>query len=172
MPETCENWLGVVNNYIYYACQTSKIYQVLPYSVDFKVHRELWNPLNKTVLSKCNFILNKGSLNIWSDPKARKWLICQTCKYFPNHAVPTKDFLNDCKTQKYIICQTCKCIPNFLHCKVIYTNWSQTQPQCTNVSIYKQLSTLEWDSSPHLTVWQHCNHFIAVLYLAAYPRRK
>ena len=104
--------------------------------------------------------------------KLKSDLYVRPVNIFPNHAVSTKDFLNDCKTQKYIICQTCKCIPKFLQCKVIYTNWSQTQPQCTNVSIYKQLSTLEWDSSPHLTVWQHCNHFIAVLYLAAYPRRK
>ena len=36
MPETCENWLGLVNICIYYACQTHEIYQVLPYSVDFK----------------------------------------------------------------------------------------------------------------------------------------
>ena len=37
MPETCENWLSLVNIYIYYAHQTHEIYQVLPYSVDFKV---------------------------------------------------------------------------------------------------------------------------------------
>ena len=36
MPETCENWLGFVNSCDYYTCQTRKIYQVLPYSVDFK----------------------------------------------------------------------------------------------------------------------------------------
>ena len=35
MPETCENWLGLVNNYIYFARQTREIYQVLPYSVDW-----------------------------------------------------------------------------------------------------------------------------------------
>ena len=36
-----ENWLGLVNNCIYYACQTCEICQVLPYSVDFKSPREL-----------------------------------------------------------------------------------------------------------------------------------
>ena len=36
MSETCENWLGFVNSCIYYACQTHEIYQVLPYSLDFK----------------------------------------------------------------------------------------------------------------------------------------
>ena len=35
MPETCENLLGLVNNYVYYAHQTRKIYIVLPDSVDF-----------------------------------------------------------------------------------------------------------------------------------------
>ena len=29
MPETCKNWLGLVNNCIYYAHQTVKIYQVM-----------------------------------------------------------------------------------------------------------------------------------------------
>ena len=41
MPETSENWFGPLNNCIYYACQTPKIYQVLPYSVDFKAPGEL-----------------------------------------------------------------------------------------------------------------------------------
>ena len=36
MSETCENWLGLVNRFIYYAHQTHDIYQVLPYSLDFK----------------------------------------------------------------------------------------------------------------------------------------
>ena len=60
MPSTCENWLCLVNSCIYHACQTHDIYQVLPYSVDFKAPRELWNPLGKTVLSNCSFIWNKG----------------------------------------------------------------------------------------------------------------
>ena len=33
MPMMCENWLGLVNSYIYYAWQTCEICQVLPYSV-------------------------------------------------------------------------------------------------------------------------------------------
>ena len=36
MPEICENWLGLVNIYIYFAHQTHEICQILPYSVDFK----------------------------------------------------------------------------------------------------------------------------------------
>ena len=39
MPKACENWLGLENSCIYYACQTHEIYQVLPYSVDFKAPR-------------------------------------------------------------------------------------------------------------------------------------
>ena len=46
IPKTCENWLGLVNSYIYYACQTCEMYQVLPYSLDFKAPRELLNPLS------------------------------------------------------------------------------------------------------------------------------
>ena len=56
MPEACENWPGLVNSSIYYASQTHEIYQVLPYSVNFKAPRELWNPLSETVLIKCSFI--------------------------------------------------------------------------------------------------------------------
>ena len=29
MAETCENWLGLVHSYIYYAYQTCEIYQLL-----------------------------------------------------------------------------------------------------------------------------------------------
>ena len=69
MPETCENGLGLVNIYVYHACQTHEIYQVLPYSLDFKAPQELWNPLSKTVFSKYNLISNKGPVNIWNDRK-------------------------------------------------------------------------------------------------------
>ena len=41
MPETCENWLGLVNSCVYYARQTRENHQVLPYSVDFKALGEL-----------------------------------------------------------------------------------------------------------------------------------
>ena len=53
MPETCENWLGLVNSCVYYVRQseTHEIYQVLLYSVDFKAPQELWNQQSKTVLS-------------------------------------------------------------------------------------------------------------------------
>ena len=57
MPKTWENCRGLVNSCINYAHQTHEIYQVrLPYSVDFKAPLELWNPLSKTVLSKCSLI--------------------------------------------------------------------------------------------------------------------
>ena len=72
MPETCENWLGLVNSCIYYVCQTHEIYQVVPYSVDFKAPGELWNPLSKTVCSKYSFIWDKGPVNIRNDSKAEK----------------------------------------------------------------------------------------------------
>ena len=42
----------LVNSCIYYACHTCGIYQVLPYSVDFKAPQELWNPLSKAVPGK------------------------------------------------------------------------------------------------------------------------
>ena len=46
MPVTCENWPSLVNNHVWYACQSREICQVLPYSVDFKAHGEFWNPLS------------------------------------------------------------------------------------------------------------------------------
>ena len=51
MPETCKNWLGPVNSWVYYARQTREIYLLLLYSVDSKAPRELWNPLSKNVLN-------------------------------------------------------------------------------------------------------------------------
>ena len=81
MPETCENWLDPVNSCIYYAYQTCEIYELLPYSVDFKAPGELWNPLSKTVLSKCSFIWNKGLANIGNNHKAQNNLVRRTYKY-------------------------------------------------------------------------------------------
>ena len=72
MPETCENWLGLLNSCVYCAHPTCEIYQVLHYSVDFKAPRELWNPLSKTGFSKCSFIWNTGPGNIWNDRKAQR----------------------------------------------------------------------------------------------------
>ena len=77
MLDTRKNWLGLVNSCRYYARQTRAVYQVLPYSVGFKALWELYNPLRKTILSKCSFISNKGPVNISNDREA------QTCKYFP-----------------------------------------------------------------------------------------
>ena len=65
MLNTCENWLGLVNSWVYYARQIHDIYQVLPYLVDFKA------PLSKVIFSKC-FIWNKELVNIWNDRKAQK----------------------------------------------------------------------------------------------------
>ena len=36
MLETFENWLGLVNNCVYYAHQAGETYQLLPYSVGFE----------------------------------------------------------------------------------------------------------------------------------------
>ena len=84
MPETCENWLGLVNSCVYYVHQseTQEIYQVLLYSVDFKAPQELWNQQSKTVLSKYSFVWNKRPVYIQTDHKAQKQLLCRTCKYF------------------------------------------------------------------------------------------
>ena len=60
MPKNCDNWLGLVNSYVYYACQTHEIYQVLPYSVDCKAPRELWSPLNKAELYLVNVFYIKN----------------------------------------------------------------------------------------------------------------
>ena len=82
MPKICENWLGLVNSCIYCAHQTRKIYQVLPYSVDFKTPRELWNPLSKTVVRKWSSIWYEGPVSIWNYCKAQKYFAHRTCKYF------------------------------------------------------------------------------------------
>ena len=50
MSETCENWLGPVNSYVYHAQHSCKIYKVLPYPValpsDFKAPRKFWNQVS------------------------------------------------------------------------------------------------------------------------------
>ena len=62
MPETRENWLGFVNSCAYYAVQTREIYQIQPYSVDFKAPEVLWNLLTKIAFSKWSFISNKVNI--------------------------------------------------------------------------------------------------------------
>ena len=62
MPETCENWLSLVNICNYYTCQTCEICQVLPYSGDFKAPMELLG--SKTVLSKCIFSCDQAALQM------------------------------------------------------------------------------------------------------------
>ena len=69
---------------IYYACQTHEIYQVLPYSVEFKAHEEFWNPLSKTALSKCSFIYNKGPLTSEMTVKLKSNLNIGPVNIFPN----------------------------------------------------------------------------------------
>ena len=76
MPQTCENWLSLVHIYVNYAYQIHEIYQVLPYSMDFKAPEELWNPLGQTVFSKYSFIWNKGPVNIRNDCQAKKKKTC------------------------------------------------------------------------------------------------
>ena len=61
----------LVDNWIYCACQTCEIYQVLLYWVDFKAPFELWNPLSKTVVSKCIFIF----CIIFSCDQAALWMV-------------------------------------------------------------------------------------------------
>ena len=39
----------------------------------FQSSQELWNPLSKTVRSKCKFVWNKGPVNIWNDRKVQKY---------------------------------------------------------------------------------------------------
>ena len=74
MPETCQNWLGLINIHIYNGHQTREIYQVLSNPVDFKDPRELelWNPLSQTARSRCSFIWNIRPGNVWNYHKAQK----------------------------------------------------------------------------------------------------
>ena len=55
MLKICENWLGLVNSCVYCAQQTHKIYQVLPYSVDFKAPGELCNPVRQYSVNLVSF---------------------------------------------------------------------------------------------------------------------
>ena len=61
-----ENWLCLGNSCIYYACHTRDIYQVLPYSVDYKARQYL---VNVPVIS---FGIKDLSVNIWNARKAEK----------------------------------------------------------------------------------------------------
>ena len=83
MPETCENWLRLVDG-IYSAQQTREIYQVLPHSVDFKAPGELWNRLSNTVLREYSVICNKGPVIIWNDREAESNLYNGHLNTFPN----------------------------------------------------------------------------------------
>ena len=54
MPEACEHYLDFVNTYVYYAWRTRQIYQVLPYSVDFKAPEGALKSTEQAILSKYN----------------------------------------------------------------------------------------------------------------------
>ena len=45
--KTCENWPGLVNSLVYYACLIHEIYIVLPYSIDFSYTQvtSVWSSL-------------------------------------------------------------------------------------------------------------------------------
>ena len=56
MPEPYEIWVGhVVASTI--PVMSITFFKFLPNSVEFKAPGDIWNPLSKTVLSKCCFIL-------------------------------------------------------------------------------------------------------------------
>ena len=84
MPKICEDWLRLVDSYVYSASQIHEIYQVLPSSVDFKASKGLSNPLSYTALGKCSFISNKGAVNISNYCKAQKIFYDRPVKKFPN----------------------------------------------------------------------------------------
>ena len=71
MPETCEKWLGLENNSVYYARQT---HENLP---GFQNSREHWKTLSKTVLSQCSFICKHMK---W--PESSNLTCIRICKYF------------------------------------------------------------------------------------------
>ena len=63
------NWLSLVNSCIYYTRQMHETYHGTALLNGFQNSVELWNPQNKTALSKCSFMWNKGPANI-----GLKWL--------------------------------------------------------------------------------------------------
>ena len=67
MPEACENWLGLYNNCVKYACQTREIYQVLSYSVDSKAPRQLWKSEMNEMNVKLKSDLYAGPVSIISN---------------------------------------------------------------------------------------------------------
>ena len=67
---------------VYYARQTREIVQALSYSVDFKALGDLFNTLSKT--SKCSYIQNKGTVNIWNRRKTKRKLYVGPVNIFPN----------------------------------------------------------------------------------------
>ena len=69
-------WLGPGNSCVYYACQTLEIYQILPYSVDFKASGKPWNWLRLYLVNVVYWIW------IWkNDRKAVKPLVLRTGIY-------------------------------------------------------------------------------------------
>ena len=72
MPETWENWLGLVNSCTNCAHQTCEIYQVLPYSVDFKGPTGFKIHWVRQYLVNVILIWNQGPVNICNTHKAQK----------------------------------------------------------------------------------------------------
>ena len=58
LPGTCDNWLGLVNNCVYYARSAPEIHQPMPFSVDFKAP---WDPWNQMIRQ---WLVNAVSLRI------------------------------------------------------------------------------------------------------------
>ena len=67
---------------VYYARQTHEIVQALSYSVDFKALGDLFNTMSKA--SKCSYIQNKGTVNIWNGRKTKNKLYVGPVNIFPN----------------------------------------------------------------------------------------
>ena len=88
MPETFENWFSLVNRCIYHAHQTCEIYQVLPYSMDFKAPWELWNPLSNTVRNKCSLFGLKALKTSEMTIKLKSNLYAEPGSIFP---IPNTD---------------------------------------------------------------------------------
>ena len=73
MPETCETWLGFVNDYIY---STTRTVQFIRYCLTQWIAKlpgsfEKYPP-TKSVLGKRSFIWNKGPVNIRNNRKTVK----------------------------------------------------------------------------------------------------
>ena len=81
IPETCENWLGLVNPCVYFGRQTQRN---LPRDVLLREFQ--WFRGALALISKCSFIWSKGLVNIWNDRKAQN-LNARPVNIFPTFYV-------------------------------------------------------------------------------------